>query len=343
MKDLIKHLLREALDKIIKCKNCGWTWKKSESGPDMYFCHKCGHDNTPNNIKETKQDDVLYHGGETKLTTLDPSKIKGGSRAIHGWGVYFSDSINKAKDYGGVITTLDISNLSVLDTEKPVDEELIKKIYELEEKESDTMSSAFYGVIANKLKKEIGKNIDTARKNISDTFKWDISKRWSNMMVALGYDVMKNGYEYVVINLEEASKYLNKTTLQEQKKDEKIASAGVLIKCTETGNILLLLRNEDNPTWSLMAGGIHEGESVLDGLKREFKEELSLEPHDIKFKKIRVEFREDKNRNFHFYHGFTSKEFAPKLDHENKEYGWFSKDKLPSPLYEGMEEKIKTI
>jgi 8-oxo-dGTP pyrophosphatase MutT (NUDIX family) len=92
-----------------------------------------------------------------------------------------------------------------------------------------------------------------------------------------------------------------------------------------------------------MAGGIHEGESVLDGLKREFKEELSLEPNDIKFKKIRVEFREDKNRNFHFYHGFTSKEFVPKLDHENKEYGWFSKDKLPSPLYEGMEEKIKTI
>lgn len=51
MKLNIKKILRETLDQTIECKNCGWKWKKSESGPDMYFCHKCGNDNTPNNIK----------------------------------------------------------------------------------------------------------------------------------------------------------------------------------------------------------------------------------------------------------------------------------------------------
>lgn len=51
MKNFIKKLLRELTKNTIKCKNCGWEWDKSEGGPDMYFCHKCGHDNTPNNIK----------------------------------------------------------------------------------------------------------------------------------------------------------------------------------------------------------------------------------------------------------------------------------------------------
>lgn len=29
----------------IICDNCGWSWKKSEGGDDMYTCHKCGHEN----------------------------------------------------------------------------------------------------------------------------------------------------------------------------------------------------------------------------------------------------------------------------------------------------------
>jgi DNA-directed RNA polymerase subunit RPC12/RpoP len=44
MKDKIKQLLREALDKTITCRNC-WSWKESESDKeDLYVCHKCGFD-----------------------------------------------------------------------------------------------------------------------------------------------------------------------------------------------------------------------------------------------------------------------------------------------------------
>lgn len=61
MKSLIKRLLREGIEDKITCEKCGWNWKKSESGPDMYFCHKCGHDNTPDNISENlQQADKLY-------------------------------------------------------------------------------------------------------------------------------------------------------------------------------------------------------------------------------------------------------------------------------------------
>jgi tRNA nucleotidyltransferase/poly(A) polymerase len=60
MKDIIKRLLRENLDKKITCEKCGWSWKRSESGPDMYFCHKCEHDNTPDNIEETEQKRISF-------------------------------------------------------------------------------------------------------------------------------------------------------------------------------------------------------------------------------------------------------------------------------------------
>jgi 8-oxo-dGTP pyrophosphatase MutT (NUDIX family) len=178
MKSFIKKLLREAIDKTITCKKCGWHWKKSEGGPDMYFCHKCGTDNTPNNIKEEK---------------------------------------------------------------------------------------------------------------------------------------------------------------------EKIESAGGLILCTETQKVLLLLRNDKTPTWSCVAGGLEKGENPLEALKREIKEELSISADGINFKKVGTQYIDKKNMDFHYYEGFTSKEFLPKLDHENLEWGWFGEDEIPTPLFEGMSEKIKNI
>ena len=31
----------------IVCDKCGWNWKISEGGDNLYICHKCGNDNTP--------------------------------------------------------------------------------------------------------------------------------------------------------------------------------------------------------------------------------------------------------------------------------------------------------
>ena len=178
MKAFIKQLLRENIDKTITCKNCGWQWKKSEGGPDMYFCHKCGCDNTPDNIKEEK---------------------------------------------------------------------------------------------------------------------------------------------------------------------ERTESAGALIKCTKTNKVLLLLRNDKNPTWSCVAGGLEKGEDPLEALKREIKEELSISSDNIEFKKIGVEYIKEKNMDFHYYEAFTSTEFLPKLDNENIKFLWCGKDEIPTPLFDGVSQKIKNI
>lgn len=55
MKDFIKKLIKEIIDKLIVCKNCGWSWKESESSKDdLYICHKCGFDNEPYYIDKNK-------------------------------------------------------------------------------------------------------------------------------------------------------------------------------------------------------------------------------------------------------------------------------------------------
>lgn len=77
-KPLIKNLLREAIDKTITCKKCGWHWKESESEKsDLYICHKCGYDNNP---KKGNLNEALLN-----KTDADIRKV--------------TDFVNFAKDY----------------------------------------------------------------------------------------------------------------------------------------------------------------------------------------------------------------------------------------------------
>lgn len=133
--------------------------------------------------------------------------------------------------------------------------------------------------------------------------------------------------------------------LMEQEKLK--VAAGVLIKCTKTNRVFLLQRNENggkmHGVWSVMSGGIEEGEKILDGLKREVTEELSIDPSIIDYKFKGVEKSPDGKFEFHYYQGFTNSEFIPTLDFENLDYGWFSEDDIPKPLYPNMGIKLKNI
>ena len=43
-------------DQTITCEKCGWHWKASEGGNDLYVCHKCGHDNSDEYDVESEDD-----------------------------------------------------------------------------------------------------------------------------------------------------------------------------------------------------------------------------------------------------------------------------------------------
>ena len=136
-------------------------------------------------------------------------------------------------------------------------------------------------------------------------------------------------------------KELLKHALMEEN-DKKIVG-GVLIKCVKTNRVFLLLRNDRTPIWSLMSGGIDKGEDVLDGIKREMYEELFVKPSNFTFKFVGVEHIPNRNMEFHYYQGFTNTEFKPILDEENLNFGWFDLTTLPSPLFNGLKEKIFDI
>jgi 8-oxo-dGTP pyrophosphatase MutT (NUDIX family) len=123
----------------------------------------------------------------------------------------------------------------------------------------------------------------------------------------------------------------------------KRVAAGVLIKCEKTERVFLVLRNDKVPVWALVSGGVEEGENPLDALKREMMEELFVRAGNIQFNHVNTEQIPAKNMEFHYYEGLTNSEFNAILDHENLDWGWYLKDKLPSPLFKGLEEKIKSI
>jgi hypothetical protein len=71
--DIFEDILNEGSDGTIKCSHCDWKWRKSEGGKDLYVCHKCGHDNTPNSFDEFAEKRLK---GATKIT--NQAKEKGG-------------------------------------------------------------------------------------------------------------------------------------------------------------------------------------------------------------------------------------------------------------------------
>ena len=121
-------------------------------------------------------------------------------------------------------------------------------------------------------------------------------------------------------------------------------SVGCLIQCETTKRFFLLHRNDLKPTWALMSGGVDEGETPIEALKREIVEELSINPNIIRIEFERTEkIPERPNREFNYFKGYVNKEFKATLDHENLAYRWCSIDELPQPLYPGLLTKIKTF
>jgi 8-oxo-dGTP pyrophosphatase MutT (NUDIX family) len=190
-------------------------------GDNRDFSHKEDMYRDPQGLNEDsneiEDDNIVYHGGDKKITKLDPQFIKGGVRANLGWGVYFTSSLYKATTYGKELTYLDISNLNILDLNEKINEELLVKIKELatETKKNSllTMLGALYDYIHDTFKDNMGKTIWDGWRIFSNKIKWDTDKTWSEMLAKLGYDGMQQGnYEYVIFNFDKANQYLSENS-----------------------------------------------------------------------------------------------------------------------------------
>ena len=121
-----------------------------------------------------------------------------------------------------------------------------------------------------------------------------------------------------------------------------VESCGALIYSVSTKRYLFLLRNHDRDpgSWGLVGGKIEPGESVIDGLHREIREEIG----EIQYRKIvPIEKFTSNNQRF-FFHTFLisiDNEFVPKLNDEHRGFCWVEIKDHPRPLHPGVWRSFK--
>ncbi len=133
-----------------------------------------------------------------------------------------------------------------------------------------------------------------------------------------------------------------------------IEGVGAFIFCTITRRYLFLLRNQGNyrGLWGLVGGKIESNESIIDGLLREIKEELSGTIQDPKLIPIEKFTSESGKFTYHTFIVPVDYEFVPLLNDEHRGYCWVNLVDHPRPLHPGVWrtinfkaviDKIKTV
>ena len=148
----------------ITCKNCGWTWKISDGGNDLYICHKCGYDNQENFA-------TIGERGGIKKSDKAPK----------------SDTPNKNPQGEGTAKG-NASTTRGADVSKEVEDSLRKKVDEFNEKYKDKLG---YGVNIGMLKSVYQRGIGAY--NVSHSPAVKSSQQWAQARVNAFLYIVKNG------------------------------------------------------------------------------------------------------------------------------------------------------
>jgi hypothetical protein len=74
-RDKIFNFAEQVQGDSVVCDNCSWTWKIEDGGNDLYICHKCGHDNTPQQSSSNNFFEPLQNQDIDLNTSSDSSRV----------------------------------------------------------------------------------------------------------------------------------------------------------------------------------------------------------------------------------------------------------------------------
>lgn len=120
-------------------------------------------------------------------------------------------------------------------------------------------------------------------------------------------------------------------------------AVGCLFLAQDTQELLFALRSSqvcEPNTWGLWGGAVDEGESPLQALQREVREESGYKgkPRLVKlytFKDAESGFE------YHSYLAVIPSAFTPRLDWESSDYRWVKYGEWPRPLHPGVVEMLR--
>lgn len=131
---------------------------------------------------------------------------------------------------------------------------------------------------------------------------------------------------------------------KKSKNKTRIRAAGALFLSIQTKRFLFLMRADDTytDTWATVGGRTELGETVIESLSREIREEIGFLPLVRKTIPIDLFVSNDENFEFHTFICLIDREFIPNLNNEHKGYAWSGIDNYPKPLHPALYNALKS-
>jgi 8-oxo-dGTP diphosphatase len=115
-------------------------------------------------------------------------------------------------------------------------------------------------------------------------------------------------------------------------------AVGVWFYALATQRYLYLLRRDAKhpDTWGLPGGKVDVGETLLQAMQRECREELGCMPEYVSLMPIEKFTSADHGFHYHTFFCTVAEEFHPQLNSEHRGYAWIDSDTWPRPLHPGL-------